>query len=111
MDLTGCPLGALAGSAGGVVAGYHAGRRRERASARRGTGLGSRGAGSGPGGRRRRGRRAAGRSTGGRTMRSWPGGAGHSGPGGTSGEVPSEVPGEVPGDGAGGGSGAEEAGP
>jgi len=57
MDLMGCPVCALAGSGGAVVAGYLAGRSSMA----------------------RRGRRVADRRTRGRTMRSWPGGGAHHG--------------------------------
>jgi hypothetical protein len=57
MEILGCPVCALAGSGGAVVAGFLAGRCSAR----------------------RRGRRAADRRSRGRTMRSWPGGGAHRG--------------------------------
>jgi hypothetical protein len=74
VDLTTCSVYALAGSAGGAIGGFCAGRRHRRRRVGAGT------AGNRPARRRRRGKWVAGRPRGGGAMRSWPGGAGHSGP-------------------------------
>jgi hypothetical protein len=80
VDLTTCSVYALAGSAGGAIGGYCAGRRRRRRRARVDDGSRAGTAGNRPARRRRRGKWVAGRPRGGSAMRSWPGGAGHSGP-------------------------------
>jgi hypothetical protein len=78
VDLTTCSVYALAGSAGGAIGGYCVGRRRRRRRARVDDADGAGTAGNRPARRRRRGKWVAGRPRG--AMRSWPGGAGHSGP-------------------------------